>query len=455
MKSLDKEIDFIYTKSLMAVHNRTINIWLIFKSLRIVAIISALVAIGYNSYIYYIVLRYIICTTAFFGIWLIYRQRKYILLGPFILTALLFNPFIPIHLKRQVWIYIDIAVVFVFIGSFILLKIKRDKEPPETIKTKRGKDDAIHKERPDREPELWENPLSINKLENIRNYLLSELTKMEATDWADYALRAICTHSPDLSKLMVNGQIDISFIKESERNGIADAINSIKKVVLKEGMTLRELFREIFKTIYVGTTYSKGNKFYWFGRDRVIQMLRSFTASTGRFNPTDVKFYDVDGDEFKLDKNIDNETIIKLQKSLEYFEQQTAHHRKIERLKDYYRFKIDSEYPVIEFDLNAVEKANIFKYEGSLVNSLFIELKKLLYVVTDYAFLKSRAFSHPLYDCEIASFASETGVILLVKYAGLVEYFPDRLYIELQNIDQDSWVVNWIKSYKLHLEGND
>ena len=62
---------------------------------------------------------------------------------------------------------------------------------------------------------------------------------MKTTDWADYAFRAICTHSPDLSKLMVNSQIDISFIKESECNGITDAINSIKKVDLTDGMILR------------------------------------------------------------------------------------------------------------------------------------------------------------------------------------------------------------------------
>jgi len=432
------------------------DLWLIFQLLRMIAIVLLVGAIAQNPYGYYIVLRYVVCITSLCGVWFAYKSKKSIWLGIFIITAILFNPFIPIPFRRQAWIYIDIAIAFVFLSSFIFLKIKKAKKPVEVIEKKKDEKDSIHDEkRPDRESDLWEKPMSINQLENTRDYVFSELCALKTTDWADYALRAICTHSPDLSKLMVNDQLDISFIKESERTGISDAINAIKKLRLTNNMTLREFFSQIFERIYKETSYSKGNKFYWFGRDRVIQMLRSFIASTGKFTPTDAKFYDVDGEEFKLDTNIDGTTIKKVQQSLDYFEKQVEKHREIERLKDYYRFKIDSEYPVIEFDLNAIEKTNIFEHEGSLVNSLYLEMKNLLYVVTDYAYLESRVFSHPLFDSEAASFAYGTGIVILVKYAGLVEYFPDRLYIELQDIDQNSWVANWIKSHKLHLEGND
>jgi hypothetical protein len=421
-----------------------------------IAIVLLVGAIARNPYDYYIILRYVVCTTALCGTWFAYKLRKYVWLGVFILAAILFNPFIPIHLKRQAWLYIDIAIALVFLSSFIFLKIKTEKKPAEVIEKKKDERDRVNNEkRPDRESDLWKKPLSINELENTRDYVASELRVMKTTDWADYALRAICTHSPNLSKLMVNDQLDISFIKESERTGIANAINAIKKVRLTNAMTVREFFSRIFETIYKETSYSKGNKFYWFGRDRVIQMLRSFTVSTGRFTPIDAKFYDVDGEEFKLDANIDSTVIEKVRQSLNYFEKQAERHREIERLKDYYRFQIDSEYPVIEFDLAAIEKTGIFGHEGSLVNSLYLEMRNLLHVVTDYAYLESRVFSHPLFDGEAASFAYGAGIVILVKYAGLVEYFPDRLYVELQDIDQNSWVANWIKSHKLHLEGND
>ena len=38
----------------------------------------------------------------------------------------------------------------------------------------------------------------------------------------------------------------------------------------------------------------------------------------------------------------------------------------------------------------------------------------------------------------------ENGVFMLVKYKGAVDYFPDRLFVEFQDIDQNSWVMKWI-----------
>ena len=430
-----------------------------FRFLRIIAAIFLFVAIGSYPYSYYIILRIITCGVSLYGIWYAYRVRKFLWLWVFSAIAVLFNPIIPIYLKKDVWIGIDLAVIIVFLISIPLLKAKvkgdsaKVKSISDFLKNKEQYKES--EKRPDREIKLWEKSMSRGELKKIQRFTISELSKMRITNWEDYALKAVCTHSPSLKKLMIKGNLDIKLIKASEQKGLDDAIIAIKKADLDDVITLRGLFHKIFKTIYRDTSYAEGNKFYWYGRDRVIQILRSFRASTRKFMPSDAKFYDIDGEEFKLDTTIDADTVQRVYESLDYLHQRVVEYEEINRLKKHYKFKIESEYPVIEFDLEAIENTGNFKYEGSLVNCLFIKLARLLYLASDYTCLETRAVSKPLYDCEVSSYAYEAGVAVLVKYKGVVEYFPDRLYVELQDIDLKSGMVIWLKSYKLHIEGND
>ncbi|MBA7475937.1 hypothetical protein ES705_08742 [subsurface metagenome] len=430
-----------------------------FRFLRIIAAIFLFVAIGSDPYSYYIILRIITCGVSLCGIWYAYRVRKFLWLWVFSAIAVLFNPIIPIYLKKDVWIGIDLAVIIVFLISIPLLKAKvkgdsaKVKSISDFLKNKEQYKES--EKRPDREIKLWKKSMSRGKLKKIHRVTISELSKMRITNWEDYALKAVCTHSPSLKKLLIKGNLDIKLIKASEQKGLDDAIIAIKKADLDDAITLRGVFHKIFKTIYRDTSYAGGNKFYWYGRDRVIQMLRSFRASTRKFMPSDAKFYDIDGEEFKLDTKIDADTVQRVYESLDYLHQRVVEYEEINRLKKHYKFKIESEYPVIEFDLEAIENTGNFKYEGSLVNCLFIKLARLLYLASDYTCLETRAVSKPLYDCEVISYAYEAGIAVLVKYKGVVEYFPDRLYVELQDIDLKSGMVIWLKSYKLHIEGND
>lgn len=430
-----------------------------FRFLRIIAAIFLFVAIGDIPYSYYIILRFIICGVSICGIWYAYRVRKFLWLWVFSAIAVLFNPIIPIHLKKEAWIIVDLAVIIIFLISIPMLKAKAkgDSAKIKSIRDffKEKKQYKKGEKRPDREIKLWEKLMFREELKKIHLFAISELSKMRITNWEDCALKAVCTHSPDLKKLMIKGKLDIKLIKASERKGINDAVIAIKKTDLNNVIALRGLFHMLFKTIYRDTSYAEGNKFYWYGRDRVIQMLRTFRASTREFMPSDVNFYDIDGEEFKLDTTIDADTIQRIHESLDYLAKKEAEHEEIRRLKKHYKFKIESEYPIIEFDLEAIKNTGNFKYEGSLVNCLFIKLARLLYLASDYTCLETRAVSKPLYDCEVSSYAYETGIIVLVKYKGVVEYFPDRLYAELQDINLDSWIARWLKSYKLHIEGND
>lgn len=440
-----------------------------FLVIRIIAAIFLLGMISGRDYLYSVWLRLIICAVSIYGIWFTYKVKKFLWLVIFCIIAVIFNPFVLIEFNRQIWIIIALISAILFLISIFLLKsttrgkAAQAKKAEDTIEDQSyeshtGEETAEkEKRRPreEREIELWEKALTVDVLNDIRQYIVSELSKIKETDWGDFALRAICTHSPGLSELIIDKELNIEYIKENERKGINDAINSIQLIFIYDGMTLRDYFHKIFEEIYKYTKYAEGNKFYWYGRDRVITTLRSYSASINKFLPTEAKFYDIDGEELKLDTAIDSKILKKVKESLDMFEGQTVNHGKIDRLKEQYRFKIESEYPVMEFDLGAIEKTGNFKYEGSLVNCLFIELQKLLYLVTDYSYLETRGVSKPLFDFEAASFAYETGIVALVKYKGVVEYFPDRLYVELQNVNLDSWIVRWLKSYKLHVEGND
>lgn len=309
--------------------------------------------------------------------------------------------------------------------------------------------------RPERETDLWVTPLTLDELQRIRHYILAELYTLEATDWGYYALRFICNHSPKLTHFIVDGELNLEHIRDSEVRGIKDTIDIIQKVEIKANMTLRAYFHKIFEEIYRNTTYSGNNKFYFYGRNRVIEILRSYRASIRQFVPRDRKFYELEDLELTLDTSIDSNTIRKVQEALNYFEKTAQRHPQIEELKQHYRFKIESEYPIIEFDLEAIERAGNFTYSGSLVNSLYNELRRLLNLSADYTILGEVGVTTPLYDAHATSFAVGEGILILSKYKGAVEYFPDRLFVELRDIENDSWVMTWLKSYKMHLEGND
>jgi hypothetical protein len=305
--------------------------------------------------------------------------------------------------------------------------------------------------RADREIKLWEKERPAKELEAVRDYVVNELSKMHVTDWGQYALKAIIDNSPDLSKLMIGDSLDIEFIKTSEKNGINDAIKAVKKIDINGITTLRQYFHKVFENVYRSTSYAGGSKFYWYGRDRVIGTLRTFRASKKKFTPSKIVFYDVDGEELNLDTRISAKAIEKVKGLLEPAKKLAE----IKELQRRHRFRVQTEYPYIEFDLETMEKANVLKYNGSLVNECYLELKNMLNLFKDCEYEGLWANSHALYDYEASYYAYGGGMAILAKYRGAVEYFPDRLFVEFRDIDPDSWLIRWLKSYKLHLEGND
>ena len=90
-----------------------------------IAILMLLLAIpvGIWPYGYYVVLRWVVAVTALFVLWVAYKLEKKIWIGLMIITAILFNPIVPIHLDKETWVVIDVIAAILFLISAFKLKI--------------------------------------------------------------------------------------------------------------------------------------------------------------------------------------------------------------------------------------------------------------------------------------------------------------------------------------------
>ena len=90
-----------------------------------VSIIMLLLAIPtFWPYGYYVLLRWIVAGSAIFLVWVAYNLKTTSWLFLMGLTALLFNPIVPIHLNKETWVIIDFIVAILFLASIFKIKPK-------------------------------------------------------------------------------------------------------------------------------------------------------------------------------------------------------------------------------------------------------------------------------------------------------------------------------------------
>lgn len=82
-------------------------------------------ALARHSYDYYVLLRWIACVAAVYGVLVFWESRQVILVVPLAMIALLFNPIIPIHLSRSTWRPIDVVAGAIFCISAIPALVRR------------------------------------------------------------------------------------------------------------------------------------------------------------------------------------------------------------------------------------------------------------------------------------------------------------------------------------------
>src|SRR5579872_2937944 len=99
--------------------------WLIIAAL-IASAILLWSAPGYHPYVYFQLLRWVVCTTAGFAAWRFAQCRWYLGTVLLILIAILFNPLSPIHMRRWEWpTYDRLGAVVALVASALLYVVSR------------------------------------------------------------------------------------------------------------------------------------------------------------------------------------------------------------------------------------------------------------------------------------------------------------------------------------------
>lgn len=90
-----------------------------------ISVFMLFLAIPKLPYGYYILLRWVVTISALFSGWVAYdSEDKFwvFLMGG---IAILFNPIIPVHLTKDIWVIIDLIVAILFLVSIFTIKPKR------------------------------------------------------------------------------------------------------------------------------------------------------------------------------------------------------------------------------------------------------------------------------------------------------------------------------------------
>lgn len=78
-------------------------------------------------YGFFTLLRFVVFTSSAYVAWMAYEAQKEKWIWIFGFLAVLFNPFIVIHLDREIWIVIDLIVRVFMIISLFALKLDKPK----------------------------------------------------------------------------------------------------------------------------------------------------------------------------------------------------------------------------------------------------------------------------------------------------------------------------------------
>jgi hypothetical protein len=84
-------------------------------------------ALDQQSYDFYTLMRFVVCCSSAGAAWNFFQRGEPVWALPLVATALLFNPFLPVHLKRSTWAGIDIygAIGFAVVTGRLWLQSAR------------------------------------------------------------------------------------------------------------------------------------------------------------------------------------------------------------------------------------------------------------------------------------------------------------------------------------------
>ncbi|MEW6738785.1 MAG: DUF6804 family protein [Nitrospirota bacterium] len=92
---------------------------------RLIASLLLLWALDRHAYGYYQILRWVVCGVGAYSTFVAMELEKISWAWALGITAVVFNPIIPIHLNRDTWAIIDIAAAILFVLSTFFAREKR------------------------------------------------------------------------------------------------------------------------------------------------------------------------------------------------------------------------------------------------------------------------------------------------------------------------------------------
>ena len=82
-------------------------------------------ALDRHAYSYYQILRWVVCGAAVYSAFVAMDSKKISWAWAIGITAVLFNPIIPIHLTRDSWAVIDVIAAILFAASTFFVRERR------------------------------------------------------------------------------------------------------------------------------------------------------------------------------------------------------------------------------------------------------------------------------------------------------------------------------------------
>jgi len=82
---------------------------------------------------YYTFLEFIVCATAAYGAYNFGQFKQAVWVWIMVTVVILFNPLLPVHLKRHDWAYVDPSVAILFLVSIPALYQARTKQKDTAI----------------------------------------------------------------------------------------------------------------------------------------------------------------------------------------------------------------------------------------------------------------------------------------------------------------------------------
>lgn len=82
-------------------------------------------ALDRHAYGYYKILRWVVCGVGTYSAFVAMSSEKTSWAWALGITAMVFNPIIPIHLDRDTWAVIDIAAAILFVVSTFFVREQR------------------------------------------------------------------------------------------------------------------------------------------------------------------------------------------------------------------------------------------------------------------------------------------------------------------------------------------